>query len=195
MIAAHMNLITRLSPVQSLALWGQLHKLSLLSDPPDPRSARGEILAEKTSHLSHAEVVLAVASRSEPFWCDIVDKLLEKPVYMCARGETGIPAYDIHGNPLPLPIGHRRGEPVGSGMMPEKVYRRLAKKAQYTPKRDPRIITYLCEGNPKQLGSKSYDRFSLYKVGMTVSEYVALGGFRSDIVYDVEKGFIRVDLP
>jgi hypothetical protein len=59
-------------------------------------------------------------------------------------------------------------------------------------KADMRIITVLVSENPKKVGSKSYDRFNLYKTGMTVAEYVAAGGFLGDIRWDVRHGFISV---
>ena len=39
------------------------------------------------------------------------------------------------------------------------------------------------------------ERFALYQVGMSVEEYVAAGGKRGDIAYDLEHGFITVDHP
>lgn len=195
MIAAHAELLHQLDPVESLALWDRLWRHSLVFDAPDPRIARGAVLAEKCSHLSHAQVVLTIADRTGIFWCNILDKILKKPIYLCARGETGIPTTDLNGNPLPMPVGHRRGEAVGTGQMPATVYRRLAKKAQYKPKHDPRVIVFVQDMNPKMPGTKSHERFALYRQGMTVSQYVAAGGRRDDIAHDVQKGFIRVDLP
>lgn len=39
---------------------------------------------------------------------------------------------------------------------------------------------------------KAAERFALYKVGMTVDEYVAAGGSRADISYDVKHNFITL---
>ena len=51
-------------------------------------------------------------------------------------------------------------------------------------------IVVLAEENPKR--GEAAKRFKLYKKGMTVDEYVEAGGFRADIKWDVEKGFIKV---
>lgn len=48
------------------------------------------------------------------------------------------------------------------------------------------------KNNPKREGSKSADRFALYKNGMTVDQFVAAGGLYADVVYDVDKKFISV---
>jgi aldehyde dehydrogenase (NAD+) len=56
-----------------------------------------------------------------------------------------------------------------------------------------RRITWVTEENPKQERSKSHDRFALYRVGMTVDEFIAAGGKREDIKWDMERGFIRLD--
>jgi hypothetical protein len=61
--------------------------------------------------------------------------------------------------------------------------------------RDPRIITWVREGNPKAFGTDAHRRFDLYSVGMTVFQFLAAGGRRGDINYDVARGYIRVDLP
>ena len=195
MIHAHAETYKKLSPVQAYALWSKLHQSGLVTAPPDPRESRGEVLAEKCEHLSHAEVVMSIADRPEPFWCSVLDALLTKPVYLCARGETSIPVTDIEGNPLPMPIGHRRGEPAGTGDMPKQMWKRAGARLQYTKRVDHRVIKSVIDYNPKSPGSKSYDRFALYRVGMTVSEFIAVGGLMNDIRHDTERGYIVVDVP
>ena len=54
---------------------------------------------------------------------------------------------------------------------------------------DPRVITVQVQ-NPKKPGSASYDRFALYKDGMTVSEALAAGVTSGDVKWDSERGFI-----
>lgn len=191
MIHAHMELYRRLSPVQTLALWNELYVADLVNDPPDTMCSRGEVLAEKCKHLSHAEVVLSISAKAEPFWCDVLCCLLEKPIYMCARGETSIHLTDVEGRPLPLPIGHRRGDLVGAGALPK----RIAQRVQYQKKIDPRIITLVSTLNPKLPGTKSHERFSMYRSGMSVTEYMLLGGLAGDIIHDGKRGYISVDIP
>jgi hypothetical protein len=195
MIHAHAELYSRLSSVQTFALWAELHRQHLVDDAPDLQLARGEVLAEKCRGLSHAEVVMSIAHRSETFWSDVLCVILRKPIYLCAKGETGVEMTDVLGRPLPLPIGHRRGEPVGTGGMPRKIASRLGGRVQYQRKFDPRVITVLADRNPKQPTSKAYTRFQMYYTGMTVTEYTTLGGTMSDIVHDTAKGHIKVDMP
>lgn len=190
MIPPHSELYRSLSPIQSLYLWRELHRSGLVQSDPDPTAATGEHIASLCSGLSHAQVVLAISYRSEPVFYEIAQVLLQRPIYMCARGETGIPLTDIEGRPLPLPIGHRRGEPPAAPVTLKAARARM----QYTHRPDPRVITCIVP-NPKKPGSKSHARFELYREGMTVSEFMAVGGTTADIKYDAGHGYIRVDLP
>jgi len=191
MIPQHVSLIEKLSLPQVLALWTHLRQCDLVYSSPPHSGLSASLLAEECSTLSHAQIVMSLASKTEPFWCDLISALLERPIYLCARGETGIPLTDIEGRPLPLPIGHRRGQAPGTGGLPKRV----ANRVQYQRKHDPRVIVSVVEKNPKIPSTKAYDRFSLYRVGMTVSEYISIGGTPADIVHDVGKGFIVVDIP
>jgi len=62
-----------------------------------------------------------------------------------------------------------------------------------TPDTDSAKITLLAESNPKREGSAAHGRFALYKSGMTVSEYLAAGGTRSDLRWDAARNFVRID--
>lgn len=53
-------------------------------------------------------------------------------------------------------------------------------------------ITPLVSENPKRKGSHAWHRFNLYRLGMTIAEYVTLGGRPGDINYDVMHGLISV---
>ena len=57
------------------------------------------------------------------------------------------------------------------------------------------IITVLSDENPKRKGKKSWGQFRLYRDGLTVKEYIKIGGSRAGVNYDVNKGFIKVDPP
>ncbi len=57
------------------------------------------------------------------------------------------------------------------------------------------IITLLVEDNPKRKGKRSWGQFRLYRDGLTVQEYIKLGGSRAGVNYDVDKKYIRVDPP
>jgi hypothetical protein len=60
---------------------------------------------------------------------------------------------------------------------------------------DARVITLLVTDNPKRVGSAARERFTLYRSGMTVGQFLAAGGLRADISWDVDHGFIRLDDP
>lgn len=51
-------------------------------------------------------------------------------------------------------------------------------------------IKILVKDNPKRAAAA--ERFNLYKNGMTVDEYIAAGGARADVNWDVKQGFIEV---
>lgn len=68
------------------------------------------------------------------------------------------------------------------------------------PGRPPRYagrstITVLVTRNPKRLGSRRHARFALYRTGQTVDEYVAAGGHRLDLGWDIEHQYIKVSPP
>lgn len=46
-------------------------------------------------------------------------------------------------------------------------------------------ISLLVPNNPKRAGSSAFDRFALYKDGMTVDEYLKAGGTMADINWDL----------
>lgn len=56
-------------------------------------------------------------------------------------------------------------------------------------------VTAIMEKNPKAKGSDSYVRFRLYKVGMTVAEYIEAGGKFADIKWDEPRGYISLSDP
>lgn len=53
-------------------------------------------------------------------------------------------------------------------------------------------ITAIVPVNPKKLGTGSFKKFALYKEGMTPAEFIAAGGTKADVKYDVEHGFIKL---
>lgn len=53
-------------------------------------------------------------------------------------------------------------------------------------------INILASENPKRKNSASFDRFALYKNGITVDAYVSAGGRRIDIGWDVKRNFISL---
>ena len=45
------------------------------------------------------------------------------------------------------------------------------------------------QANPKLVGSKSYERYELYKAATTKGEFRALGGTAADLLHDIKHGF------
>lgn len=54
-------------------------------------------------------------------------------------------------------------------------------------------ILVLSEKNPKRPSSKAYQRFDLYKTGMTVGDFIKAGGTYGDLAWDADRKFISVD--
>lgn len=54
------------------------------------------------------------------------------------------------------------------------------------------VITVLSAVNPKRKGTLTFQRFELYKTGMTVGDYIAAGGRSGDVNYDVANGYISI---
>jgi hypothetical protein len=192
MIQQHADLYYKLTQSETQALWTALHQQQLIQNPPPKRFKEVDQMIfakEICSQLSHAEIVLSIANKSDDFYLNLMEKLIKKPIYLCARGETGVPTTDINGNPLPYPVGHRRGEPTGTA-----ANRFSTKPEKSFIKRDPRIIRNVVP-NPKQPGTKTYERFKLYTEGMTVEQYLILGGTRDDLNWDAKRGYITLDLP
>jgi hypothetical protein len=46
--------------------------------------------------------------------------------------------------------------------------------------------------NPKQPGFGSHTRFAFYRQGMTIGEYIAAGGRRSDVAFDLVRRIVKV---
>lgn len=54
------------------------------------------------------------------------------------------------------------------------------------------IIMIVAGENPKRKGTLAFNRFNLYRNGMTVGEYIAAGGRSGDVNYDVAAGYITI---
>ena len=61
-----------------------------------------------------------------------------------------------------------------------------------TPMSKYQVIILLVSGNPKHPTSAAFQRFDLYRDGMTVGDFLNAGGTRQDLWYDQDHGFIRV---
>ena len=50
----------------------------------------------------------------------------------------------------------------------------------------------LLKENPKRSGTKAHERFALYRSGMTVGEFLKLGGSVNDLRWDTDRHFIKI---
>lgn len=90
----------------------------------------------------------------------------------------------------------------GKGTKAEAKASKSSSKAGKAPKKeatgrpplfqDGQKIKLLVKENPKREGTGAYERFAIYKNGMTVAQYLAAGGKRSSLKYDTEHGFIEI---
>ena len=172
--------IDTLSPAYVSTLWSHLR------DRNKTRAETAEAFLAEAENLNPTDMILACLDRTGPEWDAILSALMNRPMYKCAPGETAFPLKDVRGKVLPSPVGTRFGVAASPPEpRPEPRVRVQKRKA------DPRIVTRL-SANPKKVGSKSYDRYALYHVGITVDEFIAKGGLREDITYDVRHGFIEL---
>jgi len=192
MMPQHAEVYTTLTTEETTHLWRALYDGRIMAEAPPPTPPTPMQLLRLIGELSHAEVVLSLSRDTTEIGMQTVEKLIAKPIYVCARGETSEPLTDIEGRPLRLPIGHRRGEVPGVGNTTRLVRSKMRAR---TSRRDNRVVTAIASPNPKQPGSEAHRRFSLYMVGLTADECVALGITRPDINYDCRRGFITLGPP
>lgn len=57
---------------------------------------------------------------------------------------------------------------------------------------DTAKITLIAKENPKREGTKAHTAFNLYKSGQTVREVLDAGQTRSNLIYDVRHGYIKI---
>lgn len=198
MLPAHAALYRALPAPAAALLASRLLERGLVSETvvrstvgDDLQKIDGLTIASWCQDLSHAQVVLCLAQETSPVGLEAIEHLLRRPIYMCARGETGEVLTDISGRPLPLPLGCRRGEaPVTSTALPSSVSIRNSSHMR----RDPRVIVRV-EPNPKRLGTAAYMRYQAYAVGLTIEEVRTAGVTLTDVEHDTRRGFIELALP
>lgn len=118
--------------------------------------------------FDQADVVCAVAGDSSPLAVQALEILAGIPV------TVGTPCLT---KPKPVKVGTKSAE------APARVREPQPARAPRQSVTDPRVITAVVP-NPKRPGSASFDRFALYRVGMTVNEAIAAGVKREDIAWD-----------
>lgn len=79
------------------------------------------------------------------------------------------------------------GQPTGEAQDPRKP----GKRGPAPTYGDDRVITNV-KPNPKRAGTPSADRYALYVVGATIGDYIAAGGRRGDVAWDLQREFITL---
>ncbi len=155
---------------------------ALLRRNPDFGSVEPDRLFSRCVELGmdHADVVMSLASDPSPLAVRTLETLVGKPLdvgWPCLKG--------------PAPAKEPK-----SGEAPARAPREKVQRAPRGALRDPRIVISV-RPNPKKPGSASYDRYELYRVGMTVDEAIAAGVKREDVAWDSDpkRGFIVLEMP
>jgi hypothetical protein len=132
---------------------------------PDLQSVEPSNLYEicEQQNLDHADVVMSLANDPTPLAVRTLETLIGKPI------ERGAPCLKV--NPK---------KPAATLNRPQSD--KTTRSPRPSPN-DPRIISFVAP-NPKKPGSAAYDRYALYRVGMSVNEALAAGIKREDIAWD-----------
>jgi hypothetical protein len=151
-----------------------LPALGLETTDAQGRPRTGTWLMEhcRAHHISHADVCLSIYGDSSAIAVQCIERLIMRPI------DRRTP-YEVNISRLERPPGSHRRTPRAEGSRPGTI--------------DPSgVIRVLATTNPKKPGSESHTRFALYRDGQTVSEFLAAGGRKADLSWDLEKGFIAI---
>lgn len=127
----------------------------------------------RDSGISQAEVILCMRRDTRLPAIGAVERLLMRPIDR--RSPAEVERERDAARPRPVPVAPPR--------------------STTTLQSDDRVIRVLVTENPKRVGSKSHDRFRLYRDGMSVGDYIRAGGSMADLVWDSQRSFIRVEDP
>lgn len=143
---------------------------SVKIDIGEEDDADGEALFDMMASMGigQADIVLACAHDPSALAVMALEKIVGRPIVRAPAGRTTQTA------PSPAP---RASRPKGNAVR----------------RSDPRKIVWVSETNPKKPGSSAHRKFSLYRVGMTVSEFIEAGGTTADVKWDTERGFVRLE--
>lgn len=182
--------LSSLSDVQLNHLLSALDRADLLHLQPDCSPSHDHLLS-MIATLDHTSVVLSLSADPTEMGMDIMEVLLRKSIYLCARGETGEPLTDIRGRPLCTPIGHRRGEEPTLTWQNTTVIKRSGIRMV---RRDNRVIISV-EPNPKDPTRAVWKRYEHYRVGAVIEDLIETTPItRADVRWDLRQGHI-VALP
>lgn len=182
--------IQNLTQREANHIWQVGHRKGVFQEetpPPLPR------LLEQLESQDQTELVLMLASDPTHTAYTTMEKLIAKPIYMCARGETGLELFDANNRPIITPRGQYREIPYTTPLKFAREFDRKlrANKAQV----DNRIVTTV-KPNPKKPGTNAHSHYNQYVPGKSVSWHIINTEItRADIRYDIKRGFVKVLSP
>lgn len=188
-----MNCSTRIKDLtqrEALYLWTVGQRKGVIQEeapPPLPR------LLEQLESQDPTELVLLLASDSNHTAYTAMEKLIAKPIYMCARGETGLELRDSKNRPIITPRGQYREIPYTTPLKFAREFER--KRTANRQQVDNRIVTTVMP-NPKKPGTNAHSHYTQYIPGKSVSWHIINTEItRVDIRYDINRGFVKVLSP
>lgn len=128
--------------------------------------------------LDHADLITMLATSPSSQAVATMEILVGKPIDRRTPAQV---AADRKGAADPAPKkGRKKSADAGPVEKRSGFVRRTS---------DPRVVASVV-ANPKRQGTPSYDRFNIWKVGMTVDEAIQLGMKREDVKWDWERKFV-----
>jgi hypothetical protein len=169
-------------------------------------------VVDDTRVLGFATALDAVRSGAVPLHCPIfldagqlyqLGRLVHAEKLFADRPDLVDPVGQLHKERLQAMWAHLQSMAVsgetaprareeGSDVAGKKKEKANGGEGKTRARNADKTISVLAEKNPKREGTKAYDRFKLYKDGMTVAEFIKKGGSAADVSYDVEHKHIRL---
>lgn len=144
----------------------------------------GQYASDKPETLAEAPLALLVTlhNRIRP----------EKPIKKFADRETALKrmvgVLEVLATPGPVPEGK-----VAGSISPPKEPK--APRAPRQGKMAGMVIRLIEKANPRKPGTSGHRSRELITDGMTVEAYLAAGGIKRDLEWDIDKGYTAVEAP
>jgi len=168
----YMKFLNKMNDEQVTAVWEACHEAGLIEAAPDNAQAEPDTLAALLQKVSHVDVVLACGAVPDSF---ILETLMGQPL------SKDFPKTSQEGG-----VRGAKGTRVKAEKKPKS-----ESTLSTAPVTDDRIIATVAP-NPKKPSSKSFARYALYTVGISVADFISLGGLKADVKYDSEHSFITL---
>lgn len=152
--------------------------------------------------LAEKNVMISETNSGVPYLCDAVDPEEDQTVEGSLAPAADEPNYNIKLSELEN--GPSMVQQIADAKAKREADEAAAKKGQKAPKSGSRgpapeyadssalSVVTKDKKNPKREGSASHARFALYFGAKTVGEFVAAGGTRADLRWDLEHGFVKI---